>query len=100
MDTSLILTIAQIAAVAVVPLIVWWMGVRWQKRNAKDEAKRTLFFVLMANRKATPNKEWVDALNTIDIVFQDDKKVRKAWREYYDSLDERLNIFKKQILLS
>ena len=54
----------------------------------------------MANRKATPNKEWVDALNTIDVVFQDDKKVRKAWREYYDSLDERLNIIKKQILLS
>ena len=95
MDTSLILTIAQIAAVAVVPLIVWWMGVRWQKRNAKDEAKRTLFFALMANRKATPNKEWVDALNTIDVVFQDDKKVRKAWREYYDSLDERSQYYQE-----
>ena len=95
MDTSLILTIAQIAAVAVVPLIVWWMGVRWQKRNAKDEAKRTFFFDLMANIKATPNKEWVDALNTIDIVFQDDKKVRKAWREYYDSLDERSQYYQE-----
>ena len=46
MDTNLILAIAQIVAVAVIPLIVWWMGVRWQKRNAKDEAKRTLFFAL------------------------------------------------------
>ena len=49
MDTNLILTIVQIIAVSIVPLLVWWMGVRWQKRNAKDEAKRTLFFVLMAN---------------------------------------------------
>lgn len=89
MDTNIILTIAQIAAVAVIPLLVWWMGILWQKRKAKDDAKRNLFFTLMANRKATPNKEWVDALNTIDIIFQDNKKVRKAWREYYDSLDER-----------
>jgi hypothetical protein len=87
MDTSLILTIAQIAAVAIVPLIVWWMGVRWQKSKTKNDAKQALFLTLMANRKATPNKEWVDALNTIDIVFQDNKKVRRAWREYYDSLD-------------
>ena len=89
MDTNLILTIVQIVAVSIVPLIVWWLGIRWQKSKAKDDAKRVLFFALMANRKAMPNKEWVDALNTIDIVFQDNQKVRKAWREYYDSLDEK-----------
>ena len=87
MDTNLILAIAQIVAVAVIPLIVWWMGILWQKSKTKNDAKQALFLTLMANRKATPNKEWVDALNTIDIVFQDNKKVRRAWREYYDSLD-------------
>lgn len=87
MDTNLILAIVQIIAVAIVPLLVWWMGIRWQKSKAKDDAKRNLFFALMANRKATPNKEWVDALNIIDVVFQDDHKVRAAWRAYYDSLD-------------
>lgn len=89
MDTNLLLVIAQIVSVAIIPIIVWWMGVRWNKRNAKQKAKRDLFFTLMANRKSTPiTKEWVDALNTIDIVFQDDHKVRRAWREYYDSLNE------------
>ena len=79
MDTSLIFTIVQVVAVAIVPLVVWSLGIRWQKSKAKDDAKRNLFFTLMANRKITPpNKEWVDALNTIDIVFQDNKKVRKA----------------------
>lgn len=29
----------------------------------------------MADRKSNPiTKEWVDALNTIDVVFQDNKK--------------------------
>lgn len=57
--------------------------------DAKQKAKRDLFFTLMANRKSTPiTKEWVDALNTIDIAFQDNHKVRMAWREYYDSLNE------------
>ena len=36
----------------------------------------------MADRKSAPiTKEWVDALNTIDFVFQENKKVRHAWRE-------------------
>ena len=49
-----------------------------------------LFLTLMADRKSTPiTKDWVDALNTIDVVFQDCKKVRQAWREYLDSLNEK-----------
>ena len=47
-----------------------------------------LFLTLMANRKANPiTKEWVDALNAIDVVFQENYKVRHAWREYLDSLN-------------
>ncbi len=90
MDTNLWLAVAQIISVALIPVIVWWMGVRWNKRIAKENAKRALFFTLMANRKSLMiSKEWVDALNQIDVVFQDDKKVRRAWREYFDSLDEK-----------
>lgn len=90
MDTNLWLAVAQIISVALIPVIVWWMGVRWNKRIAKENAKRELFFTLMANRKSVMiSKEWVDALNQIDVVFQDDKKVRRAWREYFDSLDEK-----------
>ena len=44
----------------------------------------------MANRQKNPiSREWVDALNSIDVVFQDDKKVRDAWREYLDSLNQK-----------
>ena len=88
MDTNIILSICQIVAVALVPFIVWYIGCKWQDRKAREDAKRELFLTLMANRQCQPlNKEWVDALNKIDVVFQDDKKVRVAWRAYFDSLD-------------
>lgn len=88
MDSSLILSICQVAAVALIPLIVWFAGNAYQKREAKINAKRELFFTLMKNRKTFyATKEKVDALNLIDVVFQDDKKVRLAWKEYLDSLN-------------
>lgn len=90
MNTNLWLAIAQIVSVAVIPFIVWLMGAMWNRKTAKENAKRELFFTLMANRKSVMiSKEWVDALNQIDVVFQDNKKVRRAWREYFDSLNEK-----------
>ena len=74
---QIIIGIGQIIAVAIIPIIVWVLGIKYQNR-------------LMADRKSTPiTKEWVDALNTIDVVFQENKKVRHAWREYLDSLNEK-----------
>lgn len=82
--------IGQIIAVAIIPFITWWVSVKYQDRKTKKEAQLRLFLTLMADRKSTPiTKDWVDALNTIDVVFQDNKKVRQAWREYLDSLNEK-----------
>lgn len=90
MDTSLILTIVQVVAVAVVPIVVWFIGIKYQDRKAKKDAQLNVFLTLMANRKANPiTREWVNSLNIIDVVFQDDKKVRQAWKEYYDSLNNK-----------
>ena len=76
MDTNLWLAVAQIISVALIPVIVWWMGVRWNKRIAKENAKRALFFTLMANRKSVMiSKEWVDALNQLMLFF---KMIRKC----------------------
>lgn len=88
MDTALLLSICQIAAVALIPLIIWIAGNAYQKREAKIRAKRELFFTLMRNRKSfNMTKEKVDAFNLIDVVFQDEKKVRQAWKDYLDSLN-------------
>lgn len=88
MDSQIIMGVCQLIAVTVIPLITWFGGVKYQDRKAKNDAKRKLFFTLMANRKLTYiPKEKVDALNLIDVVFQDDKKVRLAWKEYLASLN-------------
>lgn len=90
MDTNLLLSIVQIAAVAVIPIIVWLLGIKYQDRKSKRDAQLSLFLTLMANRQTNPiSREWVDALNSIDVVFQDNIKVRKAWREYLDSLNQK-----------
>ena len=90
MNTDLVLSIVQIASVAIIPLIVWLIGVKYQDRKSKRQAQLDLFLTLMANRKTNPiTKEWVDALNSIDVVFQNNKRVRAAWRNYLDSLDQK-----------
>lgn len=87
---QIIIGIGQILAVAIIPIIVWVLGIKYQDRKAKKETQLRLFLTLMADRKSNPiTKEWVDALNSIDVVFQDNKKVRHAWREYLDSLNEK-----------
>lgn len=85
-----IVSFGQIISVVLIPFIMWGVGIKYQNRKAKKDAQLSLFLTLMANRKSSPvTKEWVDALNTIDVVFQDNRKVRQAWREYLDSLNER-----------
>ena len=97
MDTNLILAIAQVVSVAFIPLIVWFIGVKHQDRKSKKEAQLRLFLILMANRQKTPiSQEWVDALNSIDVVFQDNKRVRHAWRDYLDSLNQKSAHFDNQ----
>ena len=79
---QLLIGIGQILAVAIIPIIIWFGGIKYQNRKAKRDAQLNLFLTLMANRKSNPiTKEWV--------VFQDNHKVRHAWREYLDSLNEK-----------
>lgn len=77
----------ELISITLIPFIIWFMGIMFQDRQSKRKAKEVLFLTLIANRKAYPiNKEYADALNQIDVIFQDNKKVRNAWRAYFDSL--------------
>ena len=57
--------------------------------SVSDDTLRNYLDFANAYAANTTTKEWVDALNTIDVVFQENKKVRHAWREYLDSLNEK-----------
>lgn len=79
----------QLISITLVPFIIW-IGSSWyQNRDAQKRLKQELFLKLLANRKRFPiTQQWVDALNQIDAVFQDNKKVRVAWASYFESLHE------------
>ena len=84
----------QLISITLIPIIIWILGIKFQDRKAKQDAKMQLFLKLMANRQSTPiSRDRVDALNQIDVVFQDNKKIRKAWREYFDSLNPKSQHF-------
>lgn len=77
-----ILTIANIIALVAVPIIAVWVGQFLQNRAAKRKDKMVIFQCLMTNRATGwANQDTVNALNSIDIVFCDDKEVRKRWAE-------------------
>ena len=74
-----------IIAVLMSPLIAvcvtMWLEKRRQKRNDKME----LFQVLMTQRGINESYAWVNALNSIHIIFSDDKNVVKALEEFLDT---------------
>lgn len=87
----------ELISITLIPFIIWILGAYFQDRKSKKDAKMTLFLKLMATRKSNPiSKEWVDSLNQIDVVFQDNPKVRAAWRQFFDALHPRSAHFDSQ----
>jgi len=81
--------LVQVVTIGSITILLWIGSIWYQNRDAKKRLKQELFLKLMANRKTEPvTIEWADALNQIDVVFQGSEKVRKAWRNYYESLHE------------
>jgi len=80
-----IMSFLNIIAVVLIPIVSVCIGQYLQNKEVKRKDKLEIFKTLMANRIIwTP--ESVRAMNTIDIVFSKDKKVREAWKEYYSAL--------------
>lgn len=74
-----------IVAVIVAPVIAVWVGQRLQDRAEKRKDKMAVFKAVMTDRYGW-SRETVLALNSIPIVFSNDKAVRDAWKEYYKCL--------------
>ena len=52
---QIIIGIGQIIAVAIIPIIVWVLGIKYQNRKAKKDAQLRVFLTLMA--KINPNNK-------------------------------------------
>ncbi len=86
---QLLVGIGQIIAVAIIPIIIWVLGIKYQDRKSKKDAQLNVFLLLMKYRGISSRpQEFINALNIIDIVFHSKKKVRNAWKAYHNSLKE------------
>lgn len=59
-----------------------------QKRREGREAKLKLFLAMLGERKANYSRDMTRALNTIDVVWEDNAKVRELWHHYYRLLQK------------
>ena len=79
---EIIMTILNLIAVLLIPVVAVFVGQYLQERAQRRKDKMDIFKTLMINRVGW-SVESTRAMNIIDIVFSDDKNVRQAWSEYY-----------------
>lgn len=58
-----------------------------QKHSDIKRLKIDIFETLMAHRYLLHDKDNVEALNKVDVVFHNNSDVRKAWVEFLDAAD-------------
>ena len=73
-----------LAALIIVPIVAVVIAQWLQNRSEKRKDKMQIFKTLMTSRIYGWTPDSVNALNVIDIVFSDDKKVRAAWKDLND----------------
>ena len=91
MEQDSLLTISDslmIFAVLIAPFIAVHVQKKLEYLKEDNERKLRLFKTLMATRAATISSDHVQALNMIDLEFQNDKykNVTMAWKSYLDHL--------------
>lgn len=75
-----------ICAIILAPVVSVIIGQKLQNRAKARQDKMEIFKALMTSRVYGWTSASVYALNIIDVVFADDKKVRAQWKVYYDKL--------------
>lgn len=76
--------IINIIAIITAPIVAVCIGQCLQNRQEKRKDKLQIFKTLMTARIYGWTVDSVHALNIIDIVFADDKRVREAWADLND----------------
>ena len=85
-NNLLIFTIINTIAIIFIPIIAVIVGQWLQKKEKHRDDKMKVFRTLMTDRFFGWTNESVYALNILDIVFSDDKKVIEQWKIYKDRL--------------
>lgn len=78
------LEIINIIALIIIPVFAAWFGFFLHEKSEKRKDKMQIFKSLMTARIYGWTNDSVNALNIIDVVFVNDKKVRNAWKDLLD----------------
>lgn len=79
-----------IVAIILSPVIAVCITLWYQNTSEKKKVKRDIFMLIMKNRNSLYlSQEYIQALNSIDIIFYDDSQIREAWAEYYANLNSK-----------
>ena len=90
-----------ILAIILSPIIALLISHKMQEKHEKRKEKIEILKTLMARRILASSKEYVNALNIIDIVFVDSPKVREAYKLLYESYHQtNFDSSKSQLLLT
>ena len=60
----------------------------YQKFSGEQTAKRKVFETAVSYRFFISEEENVKSLNSIDVIFHKNQKVRQAWKSYMDEADK------------
>lgn len=66
------------------PVVAVWISVWLMDRKEKRKEKMEFFKELMISRAIPGTLAYVKAVNCIDVVFADSKKVKDAWRALHE----------------
>lgn len=104
------MTITDVLEKIIVPILAAFIGAflafRYQNNSEKRKNKLQVLSVLMAYRHTGAlDDDFVKALNLIDIVYHDNKKVKELLHRYLDvtrgnlfTIGERVNVFLELLL--
>jgi hypothetical protein len=64
-----------------------FLGFLWQTKKDNKKDKKSILITLMAYRGiGSEEHDWVKALNMVDVVYYDNKKVRTLLHDYFKHL--------------
>lgn len=69
-------------------LIATLITIFYQRFSAEQTVKRKVFETAVSYRFFVAEEDNVKSLNSIDVIFHKDTKVRQAWRTYMDEADK------------
>ncbi len=83
-DKVTLIDVLTVVAIVLSPLVAVLVSMWLQDRKEKRHRQYWVFATIVSNRHQKTTADVVQALNTIDIAFANDRTVRELWKDYLE----------------